>query len=173
MNFARRRHIGILLTAVLLCGGFVEADGQNIARYRSALSLSNPSARTSVSVTEHGSAADAIRQYDNLSKPTKIPGYRIRIFFDNSQNARAEALEVQSRFKNEFPGIPTFLVYENPSYTVTVGNCADIDEALMLWNKVKRSFNMAFLWRGDIPIEELSANRFAIEEPSSLQNSAQ
>ena len=87
--------------------------------------------------------------------PTEIPGYRIRIFFDNGQNARSEALATQERFRSEFPGIPTFLVYENPSYIVTVGNCITIDEALMLWDRVRKSFSTAFLWRGSIPVEEL------------------
>ena len=96
-----------------------------------------------------------MRRYDNSDRPTEIPGYRIRIFFDNGQNARSEALATQERFRSEFPGIPTFLVYENPSYIVTVGNCITIDEALMLWDRVRKSFSTAFLWRGSIPVEEL------------------
>lgn len=67
----------------------------------------------------------------------------------------AAKLATQERFRNEFPGISTFLVYENPSYIVTVGNCVTIDEALMLWNSVRRSFSTAFLWRGNIPVADL------------------
>ncbi len=105
--------------------------------------------------SQYGSAVEAVRRYDNSDRPTEIPGYRIRIFFDNGQNARSEALATQERFRSEFPGIPTFLVYENPSYIVTVGNCITIDEALMLWDRVRKSFSTAFLWRGSIPVEEL------------------
>ena len=112
MKFAKTLHIVILFMTLQVC---IPAEGQNIAHYHTVLSHPDASTRASVSVSEHGSADTAIKQYDRLAKPSKISGYRIRIFFDNSQNARAEALETQSRFKNEFPGIPTFLVYENPA----------------------------------------------------------
>ena len=171
MKFARLRHIALLFTVILFAG--VSADGQNIARYRTMLSHPDASTRASVSVTEYGNAESAVKQYDHLPHPDKIPGYRIRIFFDNSQNARAQAIETQNRFKNEFPGIPTFLGYENPSYIVTVGNCASIDEALMLWNKVKKSFNTAFLWRGELPIEDLAANRYQSDDLTADSNQTQ
>ena len=164
MKFARTLNIVILF---MLSQAWNPVSGQSISRYKSVLSQPETSTRAAVSVSEFGSADAAVKQYDRLAHPSKISGYRIRIFFDNSQNARAEALETQSRFKSEFPGIPTFLVYENPSYTVTVGNCASIDEALMLWNKVKKSFNTAFLWRGELPIEDLAAHTTLDDDSAS------
>lgn len=146
--------IKYMLTAIVAVVISGHAFGQNIASFRAALAQPD-SLGTVVSVSEYGKAADAIRMYDQSPKAKEISGYRIRIFFDNGQNARSEAIATQERFKKEFPGIPTFLAYENPSYIVTVGNCITMDEALLLWNEVRRSFSTAFLWRGQIPIEEL------------------
>lgn len=131
------------------------ASSQNVSTFKDRLSRPSDSSAATVNITEHGSAADAVRKYDSSSKPTTVPGYRIRIFFGNGQNARGIAQGTQGKFKNEFPGIPTYLVYENPAWMVTVGNCVTMDEALMLWNKVKKSFDTAFIWRGELPVSEI------------------
>ena len=125
----------VALLALLLS---FPAAGQGIGTFKARLARPGESTDAVVTVREYGSAVEAVRRYDNSDRPTEIPGYRIRIFFDNGQNARSEALATQERFRSEFPGIPTFLVYENPSYIVTVGNCITIDEALMLWDRVLR-----------------------------------
>ncbi len=142
----------LLLAAVALCQ---QAAGQSIAAFKHAVSRPDSAMHGSLHISENGSAANAVRTYDALVKPDKVRGYRIRIFFDNGQNARTEAMETRDRFRQEFPGIPTYLAYENPSYIVTVGNCLSLDEALILWNRVRHSFSTAFLWRGDIPMDEV------------------
>lgn len=146
--------------------------GQRIASFKERLSTSRDLSHATVHIKEYGSAADAVRKYDNASKPAKVNGYRVRIFFDNGQNARGQALATQTRFRNEFPGIPTYLVYENPSYMVTVGNCASIDEALMLWNRARNSFNTAFIWRGEIPMSEIMRQEAIPQNRADENNSA-
>ena len=109
--------------------------GQEIGAFKARMAVPSEEKGAAVKVHEYGSAAQAVTLYDRLAKPAEIPGYRIRIFFDNGQHARSEALATQERFRNEFPGISTFLV--------------------MLWNSVRRSFSTAFLWRGNIPVADL------------------
>lgn len=131
------------------------AAGQNIASLKSRMSDPIIPSEAVAKVTEHGSAASITARYDAQPKPATVQGYRIRIFFDNGQNARSQASTTEARFNNEFPGIPTYLVYENPSFMVTVGNYVTIDEALILWERVRKSFGTAFLWRGDIPVDQI------------------
>lgn len=131
------------------------AEAQHIRTFTDALSRPDSVSDATVRVTPYGTAIKALDQYDRRTKLASVQGYRIRIFFDNGQNARNEALEIQERFRREFPGIPTYLGYETPSYMVTVGNCVTMDEALMLWNRVRHSFKTAFLWRGKIPVSEI------------------
>lgn len=148
------KKIKYILIAAAAFASF-SAWGQNVSSFREKIARPSGTSAATVNISEHGSAADAVRRYDATSKPTKIQGYRIRIFFGNDQNARGVAQGTQGRFRNEFPGIPTYLVYENPAWMVTVGNCVTIDEALILWNKVKKSFDTAFIWRGEIPVSEI------------------
>lgn len=148
------KKIKYILIAVAAFASF-SASGQNVSAFKETLNRPSETSAATINVTEHGSAAEAVRKYDAATKQAKVQGYRIRIFFGNEQNARGVAQGTQGRFRNEFPGIPTYLVYENPAWIVTVGNCVTIDEALMLWNKVKKSFDTAFLWRGEIPVSEI------------------
>lgn len=146
------RLFGLLLIGL---GIGTTARAQEIRSFTEALSRPDSVSSATVKVTPYGSAVKALDQYDRSGKPASVPGYRIRIFFDNGQHARREAIETQERFRREFPGIQTYLGYETPSYMVTVGNCVTMDEALMLWNRVRHSFQTAFLWRGKIPVSEI------------------
>ncbi len=144
-----------LLFSIALLTSWSGLHAQSIDAFKTRLSLPDSIYRVSVSVFEHGSAASAIDRYQ-LQKKTEpvINGYRIRIFFDNSQNARTAAGEVQENFKTLFPDIPVYLSYDAPSFFVWVGNCMNIDEALVLWGKIKNHFDKAFPVRQEIPLAE-------------------
>ena len=96
---------------------------------------------------------------------TKIPGYRVRIFLDNGQNARASANGAIARFREIYPDIPAYLSYENPYFKVTVGNCLTSEEAIILLGKIRDAFDRAFLVR-----EEISLSLFG-ETASSIPTS--
>jgi hypothetical protein len=144
----------ILLVAVMLFGA-THACGQDIEAFRKALSVSDALSGASVRVSEYGSASDIIYNYDSVKRRTSVQGYRVRIFFDNSQTARNDSAAVQAMFEEQYPSIPTYRVYESPSWIVAVGNCVTVEEALALQNRVKESFDIAFLWQGEIPLAEL------------------
>ena len=74
-------------------------------------------------------------------------GYRVRIFFDNGQYARANSIGAQNRFKAAYPGIPTYYTYENSNFKVTVGDFRNKSEAAALLQKIKRDFPDAFVVR--------------------------
>ena len=80
---------------------------------------------------------------------------RISIFFDNSQNARAGAIETMTKFEELFPDIPATMIHENPYFKVSVGFCISNDEALILLNKLRKEFPKAFLVRERVSVEEL------------------
>ncbi len=91
----------------------------------------------------------------NSTPTNSIRGYRVRIFFDNGQSARTLAQQVQEEFISLYPNIACNLIYENPYFKVTAGNCLSEEEAIMLWDKINKSFDKAFIIREDIPFEAL------------------
>ena len=74
-----------------------------------------------------------------------ISGYRVRIFFDNKQNARTASSEAMDRFQKLFPGITVYRNYLNPYFKVTVGDFRTKSEAMQLLQSVVKEFPSAFL----------------------------
>ena len=74
-----------------------------------------------------------------------LRGWRIRIFFDNKQNSRAESDSAMENFKKAFPGIAAYRTFANPFFKVTVGDFRTKSEALPLLSRVKEKFPSAFI----------------------------
>lgn len=135
----------------------VDGFSQSVEQFTARLALPDSTYHSKVTIVEHSDAANAIRiMQQHKQADDKIRGYRVRIFFDNSQNARALATSTLSRFKEFFPEIPVYMNYENPYFKVTVGNCISAEEAITLWGKVKNSFDRAFVVRETVQISTLS-----------------
>lgn len=142
------------------------ASAQNSDEFRRRLAEQDTLSGGVVVVTENGRAAEILKEYNTeYVKDQTIPGYRVRIFFANNQTARRDAMAVQEKFRSQFPEIPTYLVYETPSFMVTVGNCMNMDEALILLGRVSKRYRSAFLWRGDIPVDEFLKVGDETDEP--------
>ena len=141
-------------------------SAQSLNAYKSKLGNTDPTYGSRVEVTEHGTAATAVRSMQNRSQPSEIWGYRVRIFFDNSQNARTLANQAMNRFKEIYPDIPVYMVYDNPYFKVTVGNCLTEDEARILQGKIQGAFDRAF------PIQE-KISMSLLGESSASQDSGQ
>ena len=84
-----------------------------------------------------------------------VLGYRVVLFYDNAQFAQDRANEIMEQFKKEYPEINAYLVYEKPYFKVSVGDCLSAEEALMLRNKLIRSYPGAFTRRDNISYAEL------------------
>lgn len=138
-------------TLLAFCAVVGSVHAQTLETFKSKLSAPGESSGR-VRVTEHGVAASAIKSLQVQPTGEKVRGYRVRIFFDNSQNARALANDAIARFKSLYPAIPAYLVYENPYFKVTVGNCLSIEEANILVGGIKGAFDRAFPVREEIPL---------------------
>ena len=146
----------ILTVVVIFIGSFASAQKYQEVKQR----LSRPDSTTNarINIVEHGFAGQAVARINNQTHPTKIRGYRVRIFFDNGQHARAQANEIIERFKESFPEIPVTMSYENPYFKVTAGNCLSSEEAIILWGRVKSMFDKAFVIMEDIDIDSIGIN---------------
>lgn len=148
------RSICILIAVLFLMS--TASYGQYIDGFKGRLAMPDSLGSARVTVVEHADAAQIVHQMRQMrSGNDKIKGYRVRIFFDNSQNARSLASSTYARFKEFFPDVPAYMSYENPYFKVTVGNCVSTEEAIVLWGRVKGSFDRAFVVRETIQISTL------------------
>lgn len=84
----------------------------------------------------------------NQSRPIK--GYRVRIYFDNKQNARGASGGIYSQFSSTYPDIPAYRSYTNPYFKVTVGDFRTKSEAMRFLEEIKGQFPQAFVVKENI-----------------------
>lgn len=139
----------ILLIGLVFFSG--AAAAQTIETFRVQLAERDASGGR-IKVTERGDAAQIIRTFNPGDPDRKVKGYRVVIFFDNSHNARQGGDAALARFKELYPDVSARMSYENPHFKVTAGNCLTLEEAMILWGRIKNVFEKAFITREEIPL---------------------
>lgn len=81
------------------------------------------------------------------NKGRRVMGYRVRIYFDNSQNARFVSQEVADTFKVHYPDIPVYRIYDTPYFKVTVGEFYTKSDAMRFIMRIRKKYPSAFLVR--------------------------
>ncbi|MDB5110865.1 MAG: hypothetical protein JWR67_1979 [Mucilaginibacter sp.] len=69
-------------------------------------------------------------------------GYRVQIF---SGSARNEAYSVQAKFQTKYPGVRTYIIYNEPNFKVRAGDFRTRLEAEKLKQELKSTFNGLFI----------------------------
>ena len=88
-----------------------------------------------------------------------IQGYRVRIFFDNRQTARAESEATLNRFTAGHYEIPAYRSYANPYFKVTVGDFRTKSEAMQLLVRIKDEYPSAFIVKENINFPVVDKSR--------------
>lgn len=104
----------------------------------------------SIVVNQSYSLTRALRSQVNANVDRRTAGYRIRIFFDNSQNARNRSSSIQASFNASYPDIHAYRSYENPYFKVTVGDFRTKSDALRFMDRIRSEYPSVFLVREDI-----------------------
>ena len=89
----------------------------------------------------------AMDHYIKKNRTRNVSVYRLRIFFDNKQNARGVSEQVLTEFSEAYPDVPAFRGYINPYFKVTVGNFRTKSEAMKFLNQIKGQYPSVFLVR--------------------------
>jgi len=74
-----------------------------------------------------------------------IPGYRIQIFSQSGQTARARADETRMNFMRIFPEIEAYRGYNTPYFKVFAGDFRTKNEAFYHLKKIQKIFPQAFI----------------------------
>lgn len=150
-----RRLFPIFALLALALFPAMPAEAQKLEAFKRQLALPSTLGGGLVTATEYGDAAEAVTQAERIQPRTSFRGYRICIFLDNGQNARAEAMRAKSLFEETFAGTPVYLTYDNPYWRVTAGNCLTTEEAIILKGKVTPLFPKAFVKNEELTLYNL------------------
>lgn len=103
-----------------------------------------------VKVYQSQSIINALNKHVASNPSRTISGYRVRIFFDNSQTARNASEATLARFAASHPGIAAYRSYQSPYFKVTVGDFRTKSEAMELLERIKGEFPTAFILKENI-----------------------
>jgi len=96
-----------------------------------------------------------VDRYTVRNTTKKMMGFRVRIFFDNSQHARYRAFETEASFKELYPDVSTYLSYQDLYFKVTVGNFRTRTDAMRFLNNVQKNYPGAYIVKENINLPSL------------------
>ena len=103
-----------------------------------------------VKVNQSQSMRSAFDSYVSNNASKKLTGYRIRVYFDNGQNARNKSEAIARSVSAAYPGIGVYRTFESPNYKVCVGDFRTKDEALKVFHSLKSTYPTALLLKDTI-----------------------
>ncbi len=142
----------IIISLAIATASFAQA--QSLSHYKEELTTPSQEGPT-VIINESPEAQSALSSISSGQAQNGFLGYRIGIFFDNSPTARAKADAAKSLFVENFPDEEVFMVYENPYFKISAGNCVTQEEAVMLLEKIQKVFPKAYLMREEILVKDI------------------
>lgn len=153
------RRLTTFIAVIFAAAAFAPLRAQSLDAFKERLAapvVSDAAFGTArVTVTEYGDAEKAVDDASRVGQRLRLRGYRVCIFFDNGQDARAGAFAAEALFKETYPGIMVYPVYENPYFKVVVGNCLTAEEAIILKGKIASTFPKAFVKSEEFSMADL------------------
>lgn len=108
-----------------------------------------------VEVRQSDAVRSAFENYKEGNRERKITGYRVRIFFDNSQEARIRSEAVAREFAAEHPDVKVYRSHINPYFKVTVGDFRSRIEAMAFAKTISDKYPSVFLVKESIQYPEI------------------
>lgn len=108
-----------------------------------------------VEVRQSDAVLQAFERYKEENRERKITGYRVRIFFDNSQEARVRSEAVAREFAAEHPDVKVYRSHINPYFKVTVGDFRSRIEAMAFAKTISDRYPSVFLVKENIQYPEI------------------
>ena len=103
-----------------------------------------------VTVNQSPAMRSALSSYVSNNAAKKLTGYRIRVYFENGQNARNRSEAVARSISGSYPGLGVYRTFESPNFKVTVGDFRTKDEALKIFHSLKASYPTAIILKETI-----------------------
>lgn len=151
------KKILLTLLLVLVSGAVLRAqefrvDTMKVSRVDSTLVGRNVLSVLGSGVTVNQSSAmrSALDRYVQNNANKKLSGYRIRVYFENGQNARARSEAIARSVSNAYPGMGVYRTFESPNFKVMVGDFRTKDEALKVYQSLKATYPTALLLKDTI-----------------------
>jgi len=139
---------GLLLAAASLQAQEVEktAPVDSLLLGKNIFTIMGPG----VKVDQSAEVKQAMAQYVGKNASKSISGYRIRVFYDNTPQARTRSEAIENALMDQYPEHKVYRSFESPNYKVLIGNFRSKDEALRIFNALKKTYPTAYIIKDNI-----------------------
>ena len=103
-----------------------------------------------VKVDQSAEVRQAVAQYVGKNAGKPLSGYRIRVFYDNSPQARTRSESIEKTLMEQYPEHKVYRSFESPNYKVLIGNFRSKDEALRIFNALRKTYPTAYIIKDTI-----------------------
>jgi len=125
----------------LFCAVGISVYGQDILQELQVVD----STKAKVTIIQDESIEILLRaRIEEIEKQHMIPGFRINIFYDDSQNSYEKAMQVRGKFMSKY-NFSCDYMYEAPDSKLYIGNFRTKSEAQKVLNSIIRDFPKAFI----------------------------
>lgn len=101
---------------------------------------------------EDGRIQKTIDKKIELNKKQKIKGYRVKIHFGTD---KTKAKEIKSKFIAKYKDVNAYDDYQQPNFTVTVGDFRTKLEAYKFWKEISAEYTGSFIVQQEIELPAL------------------
>ncbi len=74
-----------------------------------------------------------------------IPGFRVHLYMDSGNRARLNTQREQAEFKEEYPDIKSYIIYEEPYFKLRAGDFRTRLDARRFLEKIKGDYSSAYI----------------------------
>ncbi len=103
-----------------------------------------------VNVSQSSAVRNALNNYIRSNSGKTIQGYRIRVYYANTPQARTHSESKAAYVRTQFPENGVYRTFEAPNYKVTVGDFRSKEEALKIYMTLKGIYPTAYIIKENI-----------------------
>ena len=92
---------------------------------------------------------DLLQEHADFIKEREYSGFRVQVY---SGTTKYGAFSARNRLESEFPGLKTYVEFENPYYKVKVGNFRERFSAYSVYKTLLQEFPGAAIYPSEIEI---------------------
>lgn len=114
--------------------------------------------------------AEASSAINTERSSSRVSGYRVCIFSDNSQTGRAAASAAVGQLRSILPGVPSGVIYQNPFFRAYAGYCLNKIEATRLLGRLRSAFPRAIIVGETFEISNFADQYQDVTQDDSIDN---
>ena len=98
------------------------------------------------SVIQDDKTAYLLRAHrEAVDRQLGIPGFRVHLYMDSGNRARLNTQQEQAEFEEEYPGITSYIVYEEPYFKLRAGDFRTRLDARRFLEKIRDDYSSAYI----------------------------